>query len=89
VYDVKSISNLETSTSFFNESQDLLLEQNWRNKNISKKVKRTYLSVRPDWNITKLNKKNVVDIAMLENGNLCPSISEKNVKCRTKYMRIR
>lgn len=80
VYDVKSISNLETSTSFFNESQDLLLEQNWRNKNISKKVKRTYLSVRLDWNITKLNKKNVVGIAMLENGNLCLSISEKNVK---------
>lgn len=57
-----------------------MLEQNWRNKNISKKVKRAYLSVRPDWNITELSKKNVVGIAMLENGNLCPSISEKNVK---------
>lgn len=38
MYDVTSISNLETSTSFFNECQDLLLEQNWRNKNISKNV---------------------------------------------------
>jgi len=58
----------------------LLLEQNWRNKNAPKKVKRTYLSVRPDWNITKLNKKNVVGIDMLKNGNLCPTIAEKNIK---------
>ena len=57
MYDVKSTSDLKTSTSLFNESQDLLLEQNWRNKNIPKKIKRTYMSVRPDWNTTELSKK--------------------------------
>lgn len=80
IYNIKYTSNLETPNSSFDELHDLLLEQNWRNKNAPKKVKRTYLSTRRDWNITELNKKNIVGIGMLKNGNLCPAITDKNIK---------
>lgn len=59
------------------EINDLVFEQNWKNKNITTKIKRSYLQGRPDWNTISIAK-NAVGITVLKNGNLCPAISEKN-----------
>lgn len=53
-----------------NEYSDL---NNWRNKNERRtKIKRTYLQPRPDF--TGICKRKKIDIAILQNGNLCESL---------------
>lgn len=52
---------------------NLLFEQNWKNKNISTKIKRSYLQEKPDWSAISIAK-NTVGITLLKNGNLCPAL---------------
>lgn len=57
-----------------NEYSDLNNEHNWRNKNERKTFKRTYLQPRPDF--AGVCKRKKIDIAMLQNGNLCESLKD-------------
>jgi len=57
-----------------NEYSDLNNEHNWRNKNERRTFKRTYLQSRPDF--VGVCKRKKIDIAMLQNGNLCESFKD-------------
>lgn len=62
----------ETSES---EYSDLNNEHNWRNKNDRRTLKRTYLQPRPDF--IGVCKRKKIDIAILQNGNLCESLKDR------------
>lgn len=57
-----------------NEYFDLNSEHNWQNKNDTKKLKRSYLQPRPDFAGDCKRKK--INIAMLQNGNICESLKD-------------
>lgn len=58
-----------------NEYSDLNDEHNWRNKNErGTRIKRTYLQPRPDF--IGVCKRKKIDIAILQNGNLCESLKD-------------
>lgn len=85
-YYIKNISNLETPNSSFDESYDLFYEQNWRNNNAPKKVKRTYVSVLPDWISRNLINKMFLVCSKMK--IYVPQLQRKKI-CRTKYMWVR
>lgn len=70
---IKTNENRLSSSLEKEEISDLLFEQNWKNKNIPTKIKRSYLQGRPDWNTISIAK-NAVEITLLKNGNLCPAL---------------
>lgn len=75
---IKTEGNCPSSSLEKEEINDLLFEQNWKNKNIPTKIKRSYLQGTPDWNTISIAK-NAVEITLLKNDNLCPALPEKNL----------
>lgn len=57
-----------------NDTNELNLEHNWRNKNTTQTNKRkTYLDNCPDWDISHTGKTRI-GVINLQNGNLCPFV---------------
>lgn len=61
-----------------NEYSDWNDEHNWQNKNERKTIRRTYLEARPDF--TGVCKRKKIDMAILQNGNICESIKHGKVR---------
>lgn len=70
------IENIEEILNENSASSELVAEQNWRNKNPAKKIKRSYLDPLPDWDIIQ-NTKSGHKIDLLLNGNICELIVER------------
>ena len=71
------------SDSAIDSNQDLQYEQNWRNKNDPKKVNRTYLDTRPDWDPNAKTARSL-GIGILVNGNLCTILTMSSKKTVVK-----
>lgn len=69
--------NSKENKSISDDTNELNLEHNWRNKNTAETCKRkTYLDNCPDWDLNNI-KKSRIGVANLRNGSLCSLLTIK------------